>query len=252
MTPISVVIITFNEEQNIGKCIDSIKNIADDIVVVDSFSSDKTAKIAKAKGTRVVKNKFEGHIEQKNFAITQAKFPHILSLDADEFPDKILLEEINKVKENWIADGYTFNRLNNYCGTWIKHGAWYPDIKLRLWDSRKGKWHGLNPHDKFILKDGSVIKHLRGNLLHYSYKTIEEHKHKVDYFSSIAAKSYFEMGKKSSRLKIIINPISRFIRDYFFRLGFLDGKFGFIIAMLSAKEVRLKYKKLFQLQKNSY
>jgi len=251
MTPISVVIITFNEELNIAKCIDTIKNIADDIIVVDSFSTDKTVEIAEIKGARVIKNKFAGHIEQKNFAMTQAKFPHILSLDADEFPDKILLEEINKVKENWIADGYTFNRLNNYCGTWIKHGAWNPDIKLRLWDSRKGKWHGLNPHDKFILLDGCSTKHLSGNLLHYSYKTIEEHKNKIDYFSSIAAKSYFEKGKKSSWLKIIINPISRFIRDYFIRSGFLDGKYGFIIAWLNSTEVSLKYKKLYQLQKNS-
>jgi len=250
MTPISVVIITFNEEQNIGRCIDAIREIADDIVLVDSFSTDRTVEIAESKGARIVKHIFEGHIEQKNFAITQAKYHHILSIDADELPDEKLVEELNKVKQHWNADGYSFNRLNNYCGKWIKHGAWYPDIKLRLWDSRKGKWNGLNPHDKFVLTEGCTTKHLNGNLLHYSYRNISEHKQKIDYFSSIAAKAYYQNEKKSSLLKITINPISRFFRDYFFRLGILDGKFGFTIACLNASEVKLKYKKLLQLQKN--
>jgi len=250
MTPISVVIITYNEENNIGKCIETIKNIADDIVVVDSFSKDKTIKIAESKGARVVEHAFDGHIEQKNFAITQAKFPHILSIDADEFPDQKLLNEIKNVKENWVADGYSFNRLNNYCGAWIKHGAWYPDIKLRLWDSRKGEWQGINPHDKFIMNTDCIEVHLKGNLLHYSYKTIKEHKSKIDYFSTIAANAYYINGKRSSLIKSIVNPLSRFFRDYFFRLGFLDGKYGFIIALLNSNEVHLKYKKLLQLQKN--
>lgn len=252
MTPISVVIITFNEEQNIANCIDSIVDIADDIVVVDSFSTDKTCEIAESKGARIVKHKFEGHIEQKNFAITQAKFPNILSLDADEFPDKKLITEIRKIKTDWEFDGYTFNRLNNYCGKWIKHGAWYPDIKLRFWDSRKGKWDGLNPHDKYVLESECVTKHLTGNLLHYSYNTIEEHYKKADYFSTIAAETYFQKGKKSSWLKTMINPISRFLRDYIFKLGFLDGKYGFIIARISAYEVYLKYKKTLRLQEKNH
>ena len=250
MTPISVVIITFNEEQNIGRCIDAIIEIADDIVVVDSFSTDRTLEIAESKGARIVKHIFEGHIEQKNFAITQAKYPHILSIDADEMPDEKLLEELKNCKLNWNTDGYSFNRLNNYCGKWIKHGAWYPDIKLRLWDSSKGLWKGLNPHDKFVLAEGCTTLHLNGNLLHFSYRNISEHQSKIDYFSSIAAHAYHENGKKSSWFKITVNPISRFFRDYFFRLGFLDGKFGFTIAYMNAREVKLKYKKLLLLQKN--
>jgi hypothetical protein len=136
------------------------------------------------------------------------------------------------------------NRLNNYCGKWIKHGAWYPDIKLRLWDSRKGKWGGTNPHDKFIMTNDSLIKHLKGNILHYSYTSIEEHKNQVDYFSSIAAQAYFQRGIKSSQFKIFYKPIIRFLRDYILKFGFLDGKYGFTIAFLIAKEVKLKYKKL--------
>ena len=120
-----------------------------------------------------------------------------------------------------------------------------------MWDSRKGKWDGLNPHDKYVLESECVTKHLTGNLLHYSYNTIEEHYKKADYFSTIAAETYFQKGKKSSWFKILINPISRFFRDYFIKYGFLDGKYGFLIARINAKEVYLKYKKTFQLQKNN-
>jgi glycosyltransferase involved in cell wall biosynthesis len=245
---LSVVIITYNEQRNIGKCIDAIKSIADDIVVIDSFSKDDTLIIAKEKGARVIQHLFQGHIEQKNFAITQAKFPHILSLDADEMPDEIFLTQIKQIKQDWQCDGYSVNRLNNYCGKWIYHGAWYPDVKLRLWDSRKGKWSGTNPHDRYQMTEGSAIKHLPGKILHYSYQSIDEHKKKSDYFSSIAANAYLAKGKKSSWFKIIMSPIFRFTRDYIFKKGFLDGKYGWIIATITANEVAMKYKKLYSLQ----
>jgi glycosyltransferase involved in cell wall biosynthesis len=245
---LSVVIITFNEERNIGRCIDSIIPIADEIVVVDSFSTDQTVTIAQQKGARVVLHAFGGHIEQKNYAITQASNPYILSLDADEEPDEVFLEQIKAIKKNWTADGYSVNRLNNYCGQWIRHGAWYPDIKLRLWDSRKGKWTGTNPHDRYEMEAGSLIVHVPGDLLHYSYQAVEEHEKKADYFSSIAAKAYFNKGKKSSLFKIIFSPVFRFLRDYIVKRGFMDGKAGFTIARIIAYEVYLKYKKLSQLQ----
>lgn len=244
---LSVVIITYNEQRNIKRCIESILSIADDIVVIDSFSTDDTVKIAESLSARVIQHKFHGHIEQKNFAITQAKHPYILSLDADEMPDETFITEIKNAKANWQFDGYSVNRLNNYCGQWIKHGAWYPDVKLRLWDSRKGRWNGTNPHDRYEMQQGSSIKHLKGNLLHYSYQTVEEHIRKSEYFSTIAANAYFQNGKKSSFVNIIVSPLFRFIRDYFFKLGFLDGKYGFIIAKIIAYEVFLKYKKLSQL-----
>ncbi len=245
---LSVVIITYNEQRNIGNCIDSIKAIADEILVIDSLSTDDTVLIAQQKGARVIQHPFEGHIEQKNFAITQAIFPHILSLDADEMPDESFLAQIKLIKQNWLHDGYSVNRLNNYCGKWIKHGAWYPDIKLRLWDSRKGKWAGINPHDRYEMSSDCTIQHVPGNLLHFSYQTIEEHRKKSDYFSSIAANAYFSKGKKSSFFKIVISPLFRFTRDYIFKLGLLDGKYGWIIASITANEVAMKYKKLLILQ----
>jgi glycosyltransferase involved in cell wall biosynthesis len=244
MEKLSVVVITFNEELNIERCLNSVKNIADDIVIVDSYSTDNTKEIAEKLGARVILQKFLGHIEQKNFAISQAKYPFILSLDADEAIDEKLEQEIIKIKQNRISDGYAINRYNNYVGKWIDHGAWKSDVKLRLWDSRKGKWGGLNPHDVFEMQEQAIVKKISGNILHWSYKSVEEHQNKIEYFSDIAAKAYMKKGKKSSWFKILFSPCFRFVRDYIFKLGFLDGKYGFIIAKLTAYEVYLKYKKL--------
>ncbi len=251
MIKLSVVIITFNEEKNIGRCLDAIRDIADDIVVVDSFSTDRTEEIVRAKGARFIQHAFEGHIEQKNFAITQAAYPHILSLDADEAPDETLRRSILAVKANWEKDGYTMNRLTNYCGHWVKHCGWYPDRKLRLWDSRKGRWTGINPHDRYELEEGSATGQLKGDLLHYSYYSIHDHIRQVNYFTEIAARAHFEKGKRSNLLKILCNPVIKFFRDYLFRLGILDGYYGLIICLISSHATFLKYVKLKQLQDNS-
>ncbi|MDB4089044.1 glycosyltransferase family 2 protein [Flavobacteriales bacterium] len=245
---ISAVIITFNEEKNIERCLTSLIDIADEIVVVDSFSSDKTRDICVSQGVKFVTHKFEGHIQQKNWAINQASNKIVLSLDADEAISAELKESILTVKKNWEQDGYSFNRMTNYCGKWIKHGLWYPDVKLRLWDSSKGSWGGKNPHDTYLLKDSTTQKHLKGDLLHYSYYSIEEHKLQADKFAKIASKAYFEAGKKSSIIKIIFSPISRFISSYIMNRGFLDGKAGWTIAHISYKETKLKYKLLKELQ----
>jgi glycosyltransferase involved in cell wall biosynthesis len=245
MRALSVVIITFNEERNIERCLLSVKAIADDIVVVDSFSTDRTKEICLRHGARFVEHKFEGHIEQKNFAITQAKYPFILSLDADEALDDILIKSIQEAKSLEGVDGYIMNRLTNYCGQWIKHSGWYPDRKLRLWDSRKGHWTGINPHDRYELVDANAkTSHLKGDILHYSYYTIEDHYRQVEYFTNIAAKAYFEKGRKASIVKLIFNPVLKFISSYFFKLGFLDGSNGWRIARISAYATYLKYKKL--------
>ena len=245
MIQLSVVIITFNEENNIGRCLDAVKGIADDIVVVDSFSNDKTEEICKAKGVRFIQHKFEGHVEQKNWAISQAKFPHVLSLDADEELSDELKKSVLAVKNNWVKDGYYMNRRTNYCGKWIYHCGWYTDKKLRLWDSRKGKFEGVNPHDKYEMTDGDkVTDFLKGDILHYSYNTIEDHYKQVEYFTSIASKMLFNQGKKTSVIIIYLSPIIKFIRDYFLKIGFLDGAAGFMVCRISAYATYLKYKKL--------
>jgi len=248
MIPVSVVIITFNEERNIGRCIDSVQHVADEVVVVDSYSTDLTEQICKSKNVKFIRHPFAGHIEQKNFAITQAKYPHILSLDADEALDQTLIQSILAVKMDWRYDGYTMNRLTNYCGKWIYHCGWYADVKLRLWDSRKGKWGGINPHDKYVLTvPESKTKHLKGNILHYSYYSIEDHKKQAKYFSEIGARALFKKGKRGSLLKLIFSPVFKFVRDYIFNRGFMDGYYGFVICKISSWATYNKYKTLIQL-----
>ena len=220
---ISAVIITFNEERNIGRCIDSLHEIADEIVVVDSLSKDKTVAIAKEKGARVVDHAFEGYIEQKNYAITCAKYEYVLSLDADEALSKELTKSIIEVRKELKYSVYSFNRLTNYCGKWIKHCGWYPDVKVRLFDKKIGSWGGKNPHDTFIAKPGATSLHLAGDLLHYSFYTIEEHVKQIDHFSTIGAKAYYEKGKRSNVLKLVFSPAFIFVRNYIFKMGFLDG-----------------------------
>ncbi len=250
MVKISVTIITYNEEKNIKRCLESVKDIADEIVVVDSFSTDATENIAKKFDVRFIKNKFEGHIEQKNFAMEQASYNYILSLDADEVVSPKLLELIKEVKNNWQNDAYYFNRLNNFCGKWINHSGWYPDKKLRLWDRRKAKWGGTNPHDTVICQKKYTKKYLKADLLHYSFYSIEQHVGQINKFSQIGALELHKKGKKSSLMLIIFSPIFMFIRTYFFKLGFLDGYYGFVIAVNSAHAKFLKYSKLRELMKS--
>lgn len=252
MPKLSVVIITFNEERNIARCLASVKKVADEIVVLDSFSKDATEKICLEHGVRFFTHAFDGHIEQKNRAITYASFDHVLSLDADEALDESLIQSILDIKENFTKQGYYINRLTNYCGHWVRHCGWYPDRKLRLFDRRKGHWTGTNPHDKYELLEGdSQAGWIKGDLLHYSYYTLNDHYRQVEYFTNIASKAYFAKGKKAPIHKLILNPISKFISHYLINFGFLDGKAGYLISKISAYATWLKYKKVRDLYRNS-
>lgn len=247
MIKLSVVIITFNEEENIRRCIKAAQGIADEILVVDSYSKDATKEICDNLKVRFVEHKFEGHIQQKNYAASIAEYNHVLSLDADEVLSEELYESIKKVKSNFEADGYTFNRLTNYNGSWVRHCGWYPDVKLRLWDRRKGEWCGENPHDRYELSEGSNVKHLKSDLLHYSYNSIYQHINQVNSFTEIGAKAAFLKGKRSNVFKITIYPLWKFIKDYFFNKGFLDGYTGFVICIISAHATFVKYIKIKEL-----
>jgi glycosyltransferase involved in cell wall biosynthesis len=244
MQKLSVVIITLNEERNIERCIQSVRDIADEIVVVDSFSTDKTEAICLQYGARFIQHQFEGYIEQKNFALSQTSFQYVLSLDADEALSEELSTSILKAKSGFTADGYSMNRLTNYIGTWIHHCGWYPDTKLRLFNRDKGKWGGINPHDEFRFDGLATTEKLKGDILHYSYHSLEDHYRQIEHFTDIASRAYFDKGKKAPLLKLIFSPVVRFIRDYFFLLGFLDGKAGLRICYLSAGATFKKYRKL--------
>jgi len=248
MIPLSVVIITYNEEKNIGRCLDSVKGIADEVVVVDSLSTDRTRDICMAEGTRFIEQPFLGYTEQKNFALAQANYSFVLSLDADEALSEELKQSIREVKQHPDADGYTMNRLTNYCGQWIRHCGWYPDTKLRLWDIRKGQWEGLLIHEKVKMEKDAKTGQLMGDLLHYSYYTLEEHYRQAEKFSTIAAGRVKKTSRLMLGIKIIIKPAAKFIRNYIIKQGFRDGKAGFTICRISAYETYMKYTKAYRFQ----
>jgi len=251
MIKISVAIITYNEEKNIARCLQSVKGLADDIVVIDSHSEDSTTQIAENLGARVIKRPFAGHIEQKNFAIDQTQFEWVLSLDADEALSSELKDSIKKIKEEGPGagvHGFFFNRLTNYAGLWVKHCGWYPDKKLRLFNKAHARWTGMNPHDIIKMKPASKTGFLKGDLLHYSYGSISDHVNQTNKFTTIAAKAAFQKGIKSNHFKIFTRPPLKFIRDYFWKRGILDGRYGFIICLINSLSALLKYSKLKDLQ----
>jgi len=250
MEKLSVVIITFNEEQNIERCLKSVQSIADEIIVLDSFSTDKTQEICESFGVRFSAHKFDGHIQQKNRALSLASNEWVLSLDADEAPNNELLNSIKQALENPKAEAYYFNRLTNYLGKWIRHSGWYPDQKLRLLKKSKGKWAGINPHDKIEMLDGVKPQYLKGELLHYSYYSIEQHIDQINKFTTIGAFEAHKKGRKSNMAIASIKSFWKFVRDYFFKLGILDGYYGFVICSLSAWATFNKYLKLRELIKN--
>jgi glycosyltransferase involved in cell wall biosynthesis len=250
MEKLSLVIISFNEEKDIGRCIDSAKDIADEILVLDSNSTDRTVAIAESRGAIVRQHAFKGYIQQINMAVDMASHDYILNLDADEVLDPLLTDSIRKAKERYTHRAYRMNRLSNYCGKFIRHGSWYPDRKIRLFDRRIARWGGINPHSKIVLQEDLPVEQLRGHILHYSYYTIAEHVAQNNKFSTISAETLHSQGKKGSMVKIIVNPLWAFFLSYFVRAGFLDGLFGLVIAIQISHLTFLKHLKLYLLCKS--
>lgn len=252
MQLLSAVIITYNEEANISRCIKSAKKVADEVIVLDSFSTDETVPIARSMGAIVHQEKFRGYIGQKNLALQLASHNYILSLDADEELDSKLITSILHVKKTFVLRAYKMNRCTNYCGHFIRHGLWYPDKKIRLFDRRIARWSGLNPHDKIKVDAGVQVLHLPGDILHYSFNTPEDLVWQNNRMSTISAASLYAHGIKSNWYKILVRPAWAFINGYIFRMGFLEGLDGFTIAINTAHQVFLKYTKLLRLQRNKY
>lgn len=249
---ISAAIISYNEAKNIADCIRSIAGLVDEIVIVDSGSTDGTQTIAKQfSGVRFIMNApFPGHIEQKNIAMNACKHDWVLSLDADERISEELKQSIVAFTQspgNHIAA--KFNRLNNYCGQWIHYSGWYPDEKIRLWNRKFGKWGGINPHDK-VEVTGEVAK-LNGDLLHFTFNTKEQHQQTMLKYAQIAGKALFEQGKSAGFSNRFLNPAFRILRDFIFKRGFLDGKAGWAIAWENALYTYRKYEILHKLRKQS-
>lgn len=245
---ISGCIITFNEEDRIRECIASL-GFCDEIIVVDSHSSDRTREIAAECGARVIERDWPGHVAQKEFTIRQAKNNWVLCLDADERISKELREEILALRDRGFPEkaGWRMPRLSFYMGRWVEHGTWRPDWNLRLFDKNRGYWGGNNPHDRVELQGprGS----LKGRILHYPYRTLAEHISTMDKYTTIQAEGLNARGVKGTVFHVVINPWVRFVKYYFLKRGFLDGWRGLVMAYLAAQYVRMKYIKLLVLQR---
>ncbi len=239
---LSVVIITFNEERNIAKCIESVKSIADEILVVDSLSTDNTKSIAQSLGATVIDHPFEGHIQQKNWAKNQAQFEFVLSLDADELLTKELVEEIRNQKElNFPFAAYTMPRLNYVGDRPVKTCGWYPDRKLRLWRAKDGNWTGINPHDKLKMNMGFDQKRLTGDIIHYSFSNASEIIIKSKKYGKIGAENNKSMSWFNLFFKLFFSAGTKFVRNYFFKNGYREGKLGLIICWGQLIETNSKY-----------
>jgi glycosyltransferase involved in cell wall biosynthesis len=249
---LSVVIITFNEEKHIRRCLESVQDIADEIIVVDSFSTDKTEEICAEFHTTFLQQQFLGYKDQKNLALDTASNDFVLSLDADEALSSELKMSILQEKEKrFETDAYVMNR-STFLGTkLIKHGTWYPDSKLRLINRKKGRWSGINVHEKIEMDSSVSVKKIKGDILHYSYNNFEEIIVQNNKYTSIQAKAMFERGKKAPAYKLVLNPLVAFINGYIFKLGFLDGLEGFFIASSVAYQTMVKYAKLRKLHQLS-
>lgn len=248
MNKLSVTIIAYNEEENIRDCLESVK-WADEIVVVDAGSRDKTVEISKEYTDKVFTNPWPGHYQQKNFAIDKTSNLWILSVDADERITPELRKEIERVLTNPSFDGYLFPRKNYFLGKWMRHGGWYPDHVLRLFRKDKGRFGGINPHDKVIIENG------RGGvidcpIIHITYKNFSQYIAKQHMYTTIGAEEILKRkGKdiKVGQLTLIGKFFTKFLELYIWKRGFLDGLHGLIAAIAASYFAFVKYAKVWEL-----
>lgn len=243
MAGISVCIISYNEEAKIEDCLKSVQRVADEIVVVDSLSTDRTREISARYTDKIFEQVFLGHVEQKNFALSKAGHNWILSLDCDECLTPELEASILAIKDRLDEhDAYRVARKTFYVYRWLNY-CWYPDRKIRLFNRKTARWGGVNPHDH-IETEGSDIVTLRGDLQHYSFDSISAHLKTIDSFTEIAAREIIARGKHVSLIDPFTHGLWTFIKLYFIKRGFLDGFAGFVVSLLSFMHVFVKYSKV--------
>ncbi len=248
---VSGVVVCFNEEKNIERCLKSLL-WTDEIVVVDSYSTDKTVSICKKYTNRIYQREWPGINKQKEYAVSLTQNEWVFVLDADEMVSEELSKEIIErlERDNERYDGYMVKRHTYYLGKWINHGGWYPDYKLRLFKKKNGYFGGEDPHDKVIVK-GEVAK-LRGEIYHFTYENISHHIKTINNFSDVVSQNMLDRGERFALLKMLLKPPAKFMETYLYKLGFLDGVPGFVISVLSSYYVFLRYAKLWELKNYSY
>jgi glycosyltransferase involved in cell wall biosynthesis len=245
MEKLSVVIIAFNEERDIAWCLESVRAIADEVLVLDSFSTDRTEAICRKFGARFEQHRFDGYVSQKNRALQMASNDLVLSLDADEALSEEARIAILAIKKNREHDGFYFKRLNSWCGHQMRHTSWYPDRKLRLFDRSRAGWTGIDPHDEVMMEHGSRLFRLDAGILHRTVHSLAEHREKTE-----SAQFYFDRQIKSGWGSALTHSAWRWFREYCVLLGFLDGKAGWQVARFSAIYVWKKYSYLRKLYGN--
>jgi len=247
MNRISAAVITFNEEAKIGRALGSLSGIADEIIVVDSGSVDRTTDIASELGARVVRNEWPGYREQKQFAADLAVNDWVLSLDADEEVSPELAAEILawKNEEPGETAGYYLPRITFFMGRWIRHTTWYPDLQLRLFRKSRGRWEGGRVHEGFRARGETSA--MSGHLRHYTYSNVSEYLEQLENFSSLAAADYVDRGKKAGIPRLIFSPPLVFFKNYVLKAGFLDGKAGFAVSSMAAVSTFFKLMKTEEL-----
>jgi len=245
---IAVVVIAFNEEDRLANALKSVKDIAAEIIVVDSYSQDNTVEVAKQFTNKVFRRKWTNYSDQKNFANSKASYPWILSLDADECLSPQLQEEILKLKyEEPDVSAFSMPRKVLYLGKWIRHSGWYPDRKLRLFRKEKALWEGEYVHERLVY-DGRILK-LKGDIHHFTYRSISDHLERINIFSSLGAKKLYAEKKKCRWFHLVYLPSLRFLKSFFWNAGFLDGYAGFVISVLHGYAVFARYVKLREIWK---
>jgi len=248
---ITATIITFNEAENIRDAIEAVK-WADEILVVDSESTDTTVEIARQLGARVIINPWPGFAKQKQFAVNSAKHDWIFSLDADERISPELQASIDELRgqpESELAAGYRVARRAFYMGRWIRGGGWYPDYQLRFFNRHHGQWGDRIIHESVVIDDGARAETLRGDLLHYTVRSPEHHQRMIEErYAPLGAQQMYREGKRTSRLSAVTAGPIAFFRSYVLKGGFRDGQAGLTIARLAAHHASLKHSILSELQ----
>jgi glycosyltransferase involved in cell wall biosynthesis len=240
MQPISATLITHNEERNIAGALLSLPWV-DEIVVVDDGSSDATVDICRRFTGKIFHRDWTGYADQKNFAVQQARHDWIFSLDADERPSPELC-----ARRGFSAQGYRIPRVAFFMERWLRHGDWYPDYQMRLFDRRHGRWEGGRVHESFKTSGKTGV--LDGEIRHYTYRSLSDYLKRLETYSTLAALDYEQRGKTATPLKLLGNPIATFMKAYVLRRGFLDGLPGFVVAVMGSVSVFFKYAKLYELQ----